>query len=65
MEPRHGWRKFECECGYKWAEATRDRFSPSGEDCSKCGDWCVPCESWEDPALKVDSCGNLVTQKIR
>ncbi len=34
-----GYRHFVCECGREWVEYSRDRYSPSGDECHKCGDW--------------------------
>ena len=57
---RQGWRAFECdECGHKWEWPSRDRFSPSGENCPKCGEWLFPCGNREDATLPVDDSGNL------
>lgn len=54
-------RSFECdECGHKWEWPSRDRFSPSGENCPRCGEWLFPCGSREDASLPVDSSGNLM-----
>lgn len=61
MEPklRMGWRHFECsECGRKWREATRDCFSPSGDDC-KCGAFTHPFYGAVDLNLPVDASMNL------
>ena len=57
---RKGWRYFDCECGHTFWEATRDRFSPSGETCPKCGYDVHPSDNKEDDTLKVDKSGNLV-----
>lgn len=59
-ECRRGWRSFVCECGLKWAEPTRDRLSPSGENCPRCNGWCVPDREWPDRELQVDEFMNLV-----
>lgn len=57
---RQGWRAFDCdECGHKWEWPSRDRFSPSGENCPKCGEWLFPCGNREDATLPVDKSGNL------
>jgi hypothetical protein len=57
---RQGWRAFECdECGHKWEWPSRDRFSPSGENCPECGEWLFPCGNREDASLPVDESGNL------
>ena len=57
---RRGWRSFTCDCGLIWAEPTRDRLSPSGENCPKCDAWCVPIRQWHDRELKVDDFMNLI-----
>jgi len=58
---RTGYRFFHCEdCGHRWKEATRDRFSPSGENCPRCGEWWFPYHGEADPNLKVDKSGNLI-----
>ena len=57
---RKGRRFFVCDCGCKFDLATRDRYSPSGEDCPKCGEWCFPERSEEDDSVKVDKWGNLI-----
>lgn len=57
---RHGWRIFVCECGEVWTEKSRDRFSPSGDNCETCSDWVTPFAGCESPATDVDSHGNLV-----
>jgi hypothetical protein len=57
---RQGWRAFECDaCGHKWEWPSRDRFSPSGENCPNCGEWLFPCGNREDASLPVDDSGNL------
>lgn len=57
---RRGWRYFECsECGLRWEWPSRDRFSPSGEDCPSCGEWVFPRGHREDASLPVDDSGNL------
>lgn len=57
---RQGWRHFECDtCSNKFALPTRDRFSPSGENCPECGEWLHPCGQQEDASLPVDDSGNL------
>jgi len=57
---RVGWRSFECgECDHKWEWPSRDRFSPSGEDCPKCGEWCTPRDNRPDASLPTDKHGNL------
>ncbi len=57
---RRGWRAFECqECSTKWEWPSRDRFSPSGENCPNCGDWEFPCGSRADDDIPVDEYGNL------
>lgn len=59
-ETRKGWRTFECtECNYRWEWPTRDRFSPSGENCPYCREWCTPCSNRPDSSLPVDDRGNL------
>lgn len=56
---RMGWRYFHCtDCGRKWKEATRDCFSPSGDNC-KCGEWLFPENGLVDLNLPVDSSHNL------
>lgn len=58
---RAGWRAFTCpDCNDTWKEATRDCFSPSGENCPKCGGWAMPSERYLDSALKTDNMGNLL-----
>ncbi len=55
-----GWRAFDCdECGRKWEWPSRDRFSPSGENCPDCGEWLFPHANRADETLPVDSMGNL------
>ena len=55
-----GWRAFDCdECGRKWEWPSRDRFSPSGENCPACGEWIFPHANRADETLPVDSMGNL------
>ena len=57
---RQGWRAFDCyECGRKWEWPSRDRFSPSGENCPDCGEWLFSHANRADEALPVDSMGNL------
>lgn len=57
---RVGWRRFECdECGHQWEWPSRDRHSPSGENCPECGQWVFPCGSRADDTLPVDTWGNL------
>ncbi len=57
---RMGWRHFECpDCSRKWREATRDCFSPSGEDCAKCGTTAHPYHGVVDLTLAVDASMNL------
>ena len=58
---RKGWRIFRCdECGYDWAEPTRDRFSPSRECCPLCQVLTTPIRSLEDDKLQTDRFGNLI-----
>lgn len=58
---RRGWRKFRCdECGHVWEWATRDRLSPSGENCPECGDQCFPYENREDASIPADNMGNIM-----
>lgn len=58
---RQGWRAFDCdECGRKWEWPSRDRFSPSGENCPDCGEWLFPHASRADETLPVDTMGNLL-----
>lgn len=58
---RTGWRAFTCyECKYRWAEPTRDRFSPSKECCPACREYCAPERHWPDEELKIDKWGNLL-----
>lgn len=57
---RQGWRYFNCECGNKWKSKSRDCYSPSGEDCNNCFDFCFPYKSELDLNLKADTSGNLV-----
>lgn len=33
-----GYRYFECSCGKKWLEHSRDKNTPSGDEC-ECGEW--------------------------
>jgi hypothetical protein len=57
---RKGWRHFNCpDCGQGFKEATRDRHSPSGTDCPKCGGWCSPERAEMDNLLPTDASGNL------
>lgn len=57
---RMGWRSFDCdECGHSWEWPTRDRMSPSGENCPECGEWVFPHRNREDSTLPVDESGNL------
>ena len=57
---RQGWRAFDCDaCGRKWEWPSRDRFSPSGENCPDCGEWLFPHANRADETLPVDSMGNL------
>jgi len=63
---RTGWRAFTCyECKYRWAEPTRDRFSPSVESCPRCSDNCVPERYWHDEELQTDKFGNLIPVEDR
>jgi len=60
INTRKGWRSFKCpECGNQWEWPSRDRFSPSGEDCLQCGEWVFPFANREDEALETDDYGNL------
>ena len=59
-EVRRGWRGFECDCGHKWEWPTRDRHSPSGENCPKCDEWVFPSSSRPDASLPCDKSGNLL-----
>lgn len=65
-EARAGWRYFICDnCGQKWDEASRDRTSQSGVDCSCCGEWVRPTSSISDVVnVQVDELGNLKDNKI-
>ncbi len=60
---RQGWRWFSCGyadgCGRQWKETCRDAASPSGENCT-CGEFIPPDKSEVDPAVTVDTWGNLV-----
>jgi hypothetical protein len=61
QDVRRGWRFFEChECANKWERPSRDRHSPSGEDCPRCGEWVAPYANRPDPSLPCDSVGNLL-----
>ncbi len=58
---RRGWRAFRCEeCFHAWEYPTRDRLSPSGEDCPECHTWCTPRGNREDATLPCDDSGNLL-----
>lgn len=58
---RRGWRFFSCHgCGNEWKTASRDRFSPSGENCPKCEAWTFPHADVQDESLLVDKSGNLL-----
>jgi hypothetical protein len=58
---RRGWRAFRCdECGHEWEWPSRDRHSPSGEDCPKCHEWVFPHANRPDESLPCDSMGNLL-----
>ena len=60
---RKGWRAFKCpECNNQWEWPTRDRFSPSGENCLQCGEWVFPFDCREDESLETDKYGNLIIQ---
>ena len=69
---RQGYRHFQCDadgddgvsCHRAWREATRDCFSPSGENCPTCGAWVFPHRSEPDATLPVDRMGNIVWEKI-
>jgi len=57
---RKGWRLFECpDCNHQWEWPSRDRFSPSGENCPKCGEWSFPHANRFDEKLQTDLFGNL------
>lgn len=57
---RRGWRHFRCdECSHEWDGKSRDAFSPSGEDCPKCGEWVTPEYGVSDESLPCDEFGNL------
>ena len=57
---RRGWRDFECdECGERWEYPTRDRFSPSGEECPKCATWIHPRGQRVDESIPCDGSGNI------
>ncbi len=58
---RTGWRKFLCDCGHYFEEATRDRFSPSVTECPLCNSFCYPEGSIADETLPVDLSGNLTS----
>ena len=63
---RTGWRAFTCyECKFRWAEPTRDRFSPSGNECPICNGIRVPERHWHDEELKIDNLGNLIPVEDR
>jgi hypothetical protein len=54
-----GWRIFHCDtCGEKWESASRDRASPSGEECP-CGEWVFPHAARPDDTLLCNEYGNL------
>lgn len=41
-----GFRYFRCgECGCEWMKPSRDATSPSGDECSECGDWIMASEA--------------------
>ena len=56
---RAGWRLFSCESCFEvtWMP-TRDRLSPSIEEC-RCGQNVYPLDNKEDGSLLVDQWGNL------
>lgn len=60
VECRHGWRLFKCEeCDLLYWEVTRDRFSPSHENCPQCGEVVDPIGNKPDGTLKKDEWGEL------
>ncbi len=62
---RPGWRYFHCnDCGQKWRETSRDRFSHSGDHCGCCGEWCAHECSSAVPAVEVDRMGNLLSYEV-
>jgi len=57
---RAGWRLFSCEsCSKVVWMPTRDRFSPSNEDC-ECGETVFPLYNKDTPEIKVDNMGNII-----
>ena len=63
---RAGWRYFACdECGRIWWETTRDRFSPSGEDCVCCNAWVRPSGTSEVPIVETDAHANVRRHEVR
>lgn len=59
--PRAGWREFKCaSCGQEVEIPTRDCWSPSAENCSRCGEYMSPIRGWLCNTLVVDDMANLV-----
>lgn len=57
---RRGWRHFHCsECEHRWKWPSRDVFSPSGENCPRCYEWCHPYQVELDATIPCDNMGNL------
>jgi hypothetical protein len=50
-----GFRLFACECSHEWIEHSRDRHTPSGDDCANCGEWvqAVPADAEDIERLKT------------
>jgi hypothetical protein len=60
LNTRRGWRHFACdECKHEWKEASRDCWSPSGENCPNCGEWNTPQDATPDLTLPCNEMGNL------
>jgi hypothetical protein len=65
VSTRAGWRYFDCEdCGHQWWETTRDRFSPSGTDCTCCNAWVYPSDRKDDPQVLTDANGNVWNYEV-
>lgn len=57
-----GYRFFECECGEKWRNRSRDCATPSIESCEQCYEVSSPTHYEPHPEWPTDKSGNLLRE---